>query len=73
MFGFRKHAARLRLATANAKWRACRAERIAAEDRGDTRELHRTRSALIAANHERMEAEIALAALEAPTGAQVAR
>lgn len=63
MFGFRKARAALRLDAANRVFAKAYAARIKAEDRRDSRALHRTRAALIRARTEQVAAELAYAAV----------
>ncbi len=62
MFGFRKAQAARRLADANRSFNRAYAARRDAEDRGDTRAMHHTRSALIRARSAQIAAELTFAA-----------
>lgn len=63
MFGVRRARAAMRLDAANRAFAKAYAARRAAEDRGDTRRMHETRTALIRARAEQMAAELAYAAV----------
>lgn len=73
MFGFRIASARRRVAKAVTAYRLAYQEWNEATSRQDTRRMRPAGVNLSAANRELLAAETALAALEAPTGAQVAR
>ncbi|WP_292085345.1 MULTISPECIES: hypothetical protein [unclassified Brevundimonas] len=65
MFGLRRAFAARRLSDANRSFARAYAARRDAEDRGDTRAMHHTRSALIRARSVQIAAELAFAAFAA--------